>query len=79
MTPIQQCIEPQIRRVKADVGDLIQYFYNDGVLRRPKTTRRILEVRDRGASFVVEGFLTVQAIDVITVIPLHEPNKPNAL
>ena len=65
-------IEPQTRRVKANVGDMIQYFYPSGPCSRAKTTNRILEVNDNGASFIVTGFYMVEAKDVITVIPMHE-------
>ena len=60
------------RRVKAKVGDLIQYWYQNGVASRALTTNRILEVADEGASFVVTGFFMVEAKNVVTVIPMHE-------
>ncbi len=60
------------RRVKAQVGDMIQYRYRTSKISSSLTTRRVLEVHDAGVAFVVEGFYLVAAIDVITVIPMHE-------
>jgi hypothetical protein len=64
------------KRVKANAGDLLQYHYDfvgfGGMNDSTVTTSRILSVVDDGAAFVVEGMYTVEAKQVITVIPMHE-------
>jgi len=65
-------IEPRTKRIRANVGDMIQYFYKVGICGRATTTNKILEVCNNGASFVVTGFFEVLAEDVITAIPMHE-------
>jgi len=62
----------RVHRVKASVGDLIQYRYKTGAVTSNLATRRIIEVHNEGAAFVVDGFFLVAAVDVITVIPMHE-------
>lgn len=55
------------------VGDMIQYRYSygpKGFTQWTQSTRKVVEVIDGGATFVVEGFFNVPAGCVITHIPM---------
>jgi hypothetical protein len=55
--------------LKAKVGDLIQYRFNNGAF-TSRNTRRVVLVDADG--YRVEGGYRVKRSDVFTVIPMHE-------
>jgi hypothetical protein len=60
--------------LKVNVGDLIQYRFNNGAF-TSRNTRRVELVDADG--YQVEGGYRVKSSDVFTVIPMHEhPDQP---
>jgi hypothetical protein len=53
-----------LRNVRVQVGDLIQYQYQQG-----RDTRRVIEIVDGGAAFIVEGRYHIGASQITTHIP----------
>jgi hypothetical protein len=69
----QSEIPPQ-RLPNVCVGDWIQYRYSygpKGFTQWSQTTRKVMEVMEDGARFVVEGGFTVFAKSVIYHIPMN--------
>lgn len=68
-------LTPGPKRHPAQAGDLIQYqFYMPGWFGRETrlSTRRVVEVLDSGASFVVEGGYQIRAAQITVHMPAND-------